>query len=75
MATETDVEIVRLAAAHYRFEAHRLQAARDRFGLGAVQFWQAVNRLLDDPAVAIAAPVEVNRLRRQRDRRYQLKAG
>lgn len=75
MATETDVEIIRLAAAFYRFEGERIRVARERFGLSATQLWLRVNELLDDPDVAVAAPVEVNRLRRQRDRRYQLKAG
>lgn len=67
------IEIVRLAAAHYRYEAHRHERAREQFGLTPTHFYQLVNQLLEDPDVAIAEPVIVARLRRQRDRRYRLK--
>lgn len=63
-----DVELIRLAGAHYRFEAHRLQAAWERFGLRPTPFYQRVNALLEDPDVALAEPVIVARLRRRRDR-------
>ena len=75
MTSDRDVELIRLAAAWFRFEGERVNVARERFGLSATALWQRVNELLDDPNVAQAAPVEVNRLRRQRDRRYRLKAG
>lgn len=73
MASPTDLDIVRMAAAHYRYEANRIEAARDRFGLSAVHFWQRVATLIEDPTVAIAEPMIVARLRRQRDARLRLK--
>lgn len=66
---DEDLELVRLAAAWYRFEGNRAQDVRERFDLGMTSFWQRVNAALEDPAVALALPVEVARLRRQRDGR------
>jgi hypothetical protein len=70
---QRDLEIVRLAAAHYRYEGNRVEAARDRFALSQTAFWQTVARLLDDPEVAAAEPGRVARLRRVRDARLRLK--
>jgi hypothetical protein len=73
---DQDLQIVRLAAAHYRYEANRLQVARDRFGLSGTQFYQRLNQLIEQPEIAIAEPVLVARLRRQRDRLQRIrKAG
>lgn len=73
MVTDTDVQILRLAADRYRFEAHRLEDARLLFGLGPAQFWQAVNRLLGDEEALRAHPELVMPLRRQRAQQGRLK--
>lgn len=70
---DTDREILRLANAHYRFEAHRLQAARERFDLSPVRFYQAVNRLLDDADAIASCPALVMPLRRVREQQGRLK--
>jgi hypothetical protein len=64
--TDTDLDAVRLAVAHYRHEGLRQQAVRDRFGLSVTGFYALVNRLVDDPAVEAALPVECHRLQRVR---------
>lgn len=73
MATERDLAILRLANALYRYEAHRLAEAQEKFDLNANRFWATVNRLIDEPEVAVAAPDLVLPLRRQREQRGQLK--
>lgn len=60
---------LRLAAATYRYPAARESAAYDQLGMSAPIFWRRVNALLDRPEALAAYPVEVNRLRRLRDRR------
>ena len=57
----TDVELVRLAATR--------PAELDYLPGGPTRAWQRVNRAIDTPEVAAAAPMEAARLRRLRDRR------
>lgn len=68
MLSPTDRAMLTLATTYFRHPGTRERAIRDRFGLTSVQFWQAVNRLVDDPVAAVEAPMQVLRLRRQRDR-------
>jgi hypothetical protein len=71
--TDTDVQILQLAAARYRYEATRLEDARVLFGLGPARFYQRVNALIDDPAAIVAHPELVLPLRRQREQQGRLK--
>lgn len=70
--TDRDLDAVRLAAAHYRAEGHRLSLARSSLGLNSTGFYAVVNRAIDDPQVEAALPVEVHRLRRLRAERQRL---
>ncbi|MDR0417042.1 MAG: DUF3263 domain-containing protein [Propionibacteriaceae bacterium] len=45
------------------------QAIRDRFGWSPTQYYEALNRLIDEPAAWAAEPLVVKRLRRRRARR------
>jgi hypothetical protein len=67
--TDTDHQVLQLAGAHYRHEGPRLEVARARFGLTPTGFYATVNRLLDEPAAAVAEPHTVARLRRLRAER------
>lgn len=64
---ERDVEILRLAGAHYRYEARRQASARERFDLGPTAFWARVVRTIGDPEIEAAEPVLVHRLQRLMD--------
>jgi hypothetical protein len=68
-----------LAASILAFEGRRWnrvgskeQAVRDVFGVSLTRYYQAVNRLADDPEALELAPVLVNRLRRLRETRRRV---
>lgn len=67
--TEEDRAIIRLASQTHRPQGELEAEARDAFGLSWVQFFARVNRLIDDPAAALAEPVRLGQLRRIRDGR------
>lgn len=69
-------ELSNLDAAILEFEASaprqvgpKEDAIRARFDMSPVRYHQRLNLLLDDPAALAAHPVLVNRLRRVRERR------
>ena len=50
------------------------QAIRERFGLGATNYYQQLNALLDSQAALAHNPVLVNRLLRQRARHQRIRS-
>jgi hypothetical protein len=73
---DVDRVLLDIATRFYLMEGHRARAFREESGLTDLQAWARINRLLDDPAAAVAEPERVGRLRRQRDARmHQLRAG
>ncbi|GAA2386668.1 hypothetical protein GCM10010420_06840 [Streptomyces glaucosporus] len=49
------------------------RAIRERLGLSPTRYYQLLNALLDDPRALVHDPVTVNRLRRRRDARRDLR--
>ncbi|HEY0890481.1 MAG TPA: DUF3263 domain-containing protein [Nocardioides sp.] len=47
--SETDRNLLTLAATPYRYAALRDERALAEFGLSPTRFWARVNMLLDDP--------------------------
>lgn len=67
--SDDDRLVLQLAGTHYRNQAIRETHARETLGLDAIQFYVAVNRLLDNPIAEAELPTLVRRLRRLRDAR------
>ncbi|ADG98849.1 conserved hypothetical protein [Segniliparus rotundus DSM 44985] len=57
----------------FKTGAGKESAIRARFGESPVAYFQALNRLLDDPAAYRADPVLVKRLRRLRSARERVR--
>ncbi|WP_037732691.1 DUF3263 domain-containing protein [Streptomyces megasporus] len=49
------------------------RAIRERLGISPTQYYQRLNALLDDPRALARDPVTINRLRRRRDARRDLR--
>jgi hypothetical protein len=64
---DVDAKVLELAARDYRRPGSLDRAARAELDLSPVAFWQALNRLLDDPEALAVAPMLVRRLQRRRD--------
>jgi hypothetical protein len=62
-------QLLELAGRWYRGAGAREQAVRVELNMSAVQFWAAVNRVVDapPPEVALEFGPLLNRLRRQRE--------
>lgn len=69
--TDTDKAMLDLAGTHYRYPAMREQHARERFGITATQYWQAVNQLINTRAALEHNPRLVLELRARRLRSAQ----
>jgi Protein of unknown function (DUF3263) len=60
--TDEEKAMLKLATAPYKYAAAREADARQQFGLTATQYWQAVNRIIDNPAAWAADPHGTSRL-------------
>lgn len=67
--TDEDKAILKLATAPYKYSAAREADATEQFGLTPTQYWQAVNRIIDNPAARAADPHGTARLIQQRTTR------
>ena len=67
--TDEDKAILKLATAPYKYAAAREADARERFGLTATQYSQAVNRIIDTPVARATDPHGTALLIRQRTTR------
>lgn len=61
--------ILDLEQQHWRYAGSKEVAIRERLGVSPTRYAMRLNRLLDDERALAYAPVMVNRLRRERDRR------
>ena len=66
MLSERDRAVLDIERAWWRHAGAKEAAVRDRLGLSSTRYYQALNRLLDDPAALEHAPAVVMRLRRLR---------
>lgn len=69
--SERDADVLAFERQWWRYGGAKESAIRERFGLGAVQYYQLLNALLDDPAALAAEPMLVKRLRRLREARHR----
>lgn len=69
--TDDERTAIRLATAHYKWAAVRDQHVHDQLGMTPTRFWQHVGGLIERADVLAEMPVEVNRLRRLREKRAQ----
>lgn len=67
--SESDQAILAFEKNWWRFEGAKQRAIRDELHLTPTNYYQALNRLVDDPAALRAEPVVVSRLQRQRQSR------
>ncbi|GAB3304000.1 DUF3263 domain-containing protein [Epidermidibacterium keratini] len=73
MLTERDMAILDIAGRHYRYNGALERDVKAELDMGGTHFFQALNRLLDDPDALAYSPVVVNRWRRQRVERQRAK--
>lgn len=64
-----DVAVLDIAARSWTGPGPRERAVRERLGISPTAYFQLLNALLDDPRALRHAPVTVNRLRAERERR------
>lgn len=69
--SERDQEILAFEHRWWKHAGTKETAIRDLFGISATSYYQALNRLLDNPAALEHEPLLVKRLRRERDRRMR----
>jgi hypothetical protein len=55
----------------WKYAGTKDSAVREAFDLSAAEYYQVLNRLIDEPAALTHDPLLVRRLRRQRARRQQ----
>ncbi len=68
---EQEQRLLDYEAAWWKYAATKSEGIRERFGLSATRYYQALNALLDDPDALAYDPLLVQRLRRERDRRQR----
>ena len=75
MAALTELELAVLAFEHgrWRFIGAKEQAVADCFGMTLTRYTQVLVTILDKPEALVAEPVLVNRLRRLRTHRRELR--
>lgn len=64
-----DVAVLDIAGRSWAGPGPREKAVRERLGISPTAYFQLLNALLDDPRALRHAPVTVNRLRAERERR------
>jgi len=71
MLKERDVRILDFEGSWWLYPGPKDQAIQEYLGLSASRYYQALRRLMDDPAALEHAPLTVRRLRHQRSRRLE----
>ncbi|CAM3295587.1 DUF3263 domain-containing protein [Stackebrandtia soli] len=67
--TRAQYDLLRFEGRWWRSAGAKQQAIRDEFGCDAIEYYQRLADLLDEPAALRAEPTLINRLRRVRDAR------
>ena len=73
--TEVERAILGFEKHIWKNTAVKEENIREQFGISATRYYQILNLLLDNPAALVAEPSVVNRLRRVRERRRNLRRG
>ncbi|WP_211349814.1 DUF3263 domain-containing protein [Rarobacter faecitabidus] len=69
--SELELAILEFERGWWRFAGAKEQAIATEFDLSPTQYYQVLNRLIDQPAALAAQPLLVKRLRRLRDARQR----
>jgi hypothetical protein len=64
--SERDQAVLEFEGSWWRYPEPKDQAVRDYLEMSATRYYQALRRLIDDPAALEYAPLVVRRLRRMR---------
>lgn len=71
MVNDTDRAILDFEGERWRYAGNKERVIQDRFGLSPTQYYQRLNRLLDEPEALEQQPALVKRLTRLREAREQ----
>ncbi len=71
MLKERDMRILEFEGSWWLYPGPKDQAIQEYLRLSASRYYQALRRLMDDPAALEHAPLTVRRLRRQRSQRLE----
>ena len=71
MLKERDIRILEFEGSWWMYPGPKDQAIQEYLKLSASRYYQALRRLMDDPAALDHASLTVRRLRRQRSQRLE----
>lgn len=71
--TDQDKAILDFEKRNYKYEGQKTSAAKEELGLTGPQYFQRLNDLIDHPGALEHSPVIVNRLRRMRAKRIEVR--
>lgn len=66
LLTDTQKQMIDVAAGSYKYAGSLEVEAQDRFGLSPTRYWQEVNRLIQTEAAVVYRPAAVARLNARR---------
>lgn len=69
--SERDATVLAFERGWWRYSGAKERAIREQLDLSATQYYQILNRLIDDPAALQAEPMLVKRLQRLRASRQR----
>lgn len=72
--SEREMRVLAFERSWWREQGAKEQAVADTLGLSPTRYYQLLNELIDRPEALRFDPVLVKRLRRQRDRRRQMRS-
>lgn len=67
--TDTEIAMLELERSWFTYAATKDEAIDEQFSITPTAYYQALNRLIDDPEALAVDPLTVRRLVRMRDRR------
>ncbi|HSM01735.1 MAG TPA: DUF3263 domain-containing protein [Acidimicrobiia bacterium] len=67
MLSDTDRAVLEFEGSWWMYPGPKDRAIREYLGMSSTRYYQALRRLMDDPAARQAAPLTVLRLRKVRD--------
>lgn len=69
--SERDHAILEFEGSWWHYPGPKDRAIRDYLGMSSTRYYQAIRRLMEDPAASARHPLVIRRLRRMRDERIE----
>jgi hypothetical protein len=69
--SERDDAILEFEGSWWLYPGPKDRAIREYLGMSSTRYYQAIRRLMDDPAARVGHPLVIRRLRRMRDERIE----